>query len=53
MGMTREQIIEELKVFIAYFAEEQGAMPVCMIEAVKMLEEDEVKFKKIFKILSK
>ena len=36
--MELEQIIEELHAVIDAFNEERGACPVCMLEAVKVLE---------------
>jgi len=40
MEMSREQVIQELKVFIEYFEKETGATPICMTEAIRYLQED-------------
>lgn len=36
--MEIDKIIDELNVFIAFYAEQSGAVPVCMTEAVKVLK---------------
>lgn len=37
--MDRVQVIEELKVLIEAFKEERDAYPICLAEAVRLLEE--------------
>lgn len=39
--MKREQVIEEIRVLIAFFEEESGATPICLEEAIRLLREDE------------
>lgn len=39
--MDKEQVIEELKVLMESFKEERDAYPVCLEEAIRLLEEDE------------
>lgn len=52
MPLTRQQTIDELKSVAEFFESQTGATPVCLIRAVELLEEDEVRQKKILKILS-
>ena len=40
MKMTREQVCNDLKTFKAYFAQECGAVPVCIDEAIRYLTSD-------------
>ena len=40
MEMTREQVCRELQTLRAYFADECGAVPVCINEAIRYLTPD-------------
>lgn len=39
--MDKKQVIEEIKILIEAFKEERDAYPICLEEAVKLLEERE------------
>ena len=36
--MSPAQVIEEMEVFLDYFSEEFGAVPICMTEAIRLLK---------------
>ena len=38
--MDREQVIEELKILLYSFLERDGAYPICLAEAIRLLEEE-------------
>lgn len=38
--MDRKQVIDELKALLQGFEDEYKAVPICLIEAIKLLEND-------------